>query len=111
MPTASTTEEREAAYTEAIEKRSEEILAILEMKDSAKTAQVHDIIIAQYRALRNWHASNDPKLKDLATRGDDPSAGGQAASIKSSLKILHDRFITDLSTPLTPEQVDQTVWT
>src|SRR5690349_6280562 len=53
----------ETAYTQAIEKRATDILSVLDLSDAAKKASVHDLLIAQYRALREWHDVNDAKLK------------------------------------------------
>jgi hypothetical protein len=89
----------EAAYTKNIEKRVADILALLELKDTARTARVHDILIAQYRALRNWHDGNDKKLKGAAP--------DTAKEIADSLRTLHQKFLSELSTNLTPEQVER----
>jgi hypothetical protein len=89
----------EASYTLAIEKRAADILAVLDLKDGAKSKRVHDLVIAQYRALRDWHDANDAKLKGASTN--------QVQEIKSSLKALHDRFIAGLSAELTPGQVEK----
>src|SRR5258708_10768922 len=90
------TNDTEAAYTKAIEKRVADILALLELKDAAKTAKVHDALIAQYRALRDWHDVTDQKLK-----GTTPDA---AKEIPASLKDLHEKFISKLSIDLSPAQ-------
>ncbi len=104
-PTASpplkSAEDTEAAYTRSIEKRTADILAMLEFTNSAAKGKVRDIIMAQYRALRAWHDANDPKLK--AAKGDTNAV----AQIRSSLKALHDQFIAALSAQLTPEQVEK----
>lgn len=89
----------EAAYTKNIEKRVADILALLELKDAARTAKVHDALIAQYRALRDWHDANDKRLKGAA-----PVA---AKEIASSLKTLHHEFLSKLSAELTHEQVEK----
>jgi predicted component of type VI protein secretion system len=96
-----TPEQIEAKYTRAIEGRTADILKVLNLSDTNRAAKVHDLIIAQYRALRDWHDVNDPKLK--AAKGDTNTE----AQIRSSLKALHDRFIAGLSAQLTPEQVEQ----
>jgi hypothetical protein len=101
-----TAEEKEAAYSQAIEKRAQDILASLDQMDPAKAAKVHDAIIAQYRALRDWHDANDPKLKEWAKQSEDKSAQEQTASIKAALSAQHDRFIARLSAELPPAQVD-----
>ena len=96
---ASSATETEAAYTQSIEKRVADILDALELKDSAKKLKVHDILIAHYRSLRDWHDANDPRLKGAS----EP----QTQEIKASLKTLHGKFVSSLSAELTPEQVEK----
>jgi hypothetical protein len=94
-------DEAEANYANAIEGRTEDILKILSLDDTNKAAKVHITILAQYRALRAWHDENDPKLKSAAK---DTNA---VAQVQSSLKMLHEQFISKLSENLLPAQVDQ----
>jgi len=82
----------EAKYTQAIEKRADDVVKALALQDSARASRVHNSIVAQYRALRDWHAANDPKLKKASKE--------QAAEIKTSLHALHDQFIATLSRDL-----------
>lgn len=91
----------EANYTKAIEGRTADILKILALNDADKQAKVHDIILAQYRALNAWHNENDAKWKAVAKETN------AVAQIRASLKTIHDSFIAKLSENLTPEQVDQ----
>jgi hypothetical protein len=98
--TNSTPEQTEANYTKAIEGRTADILKILDLSDTNKIAHVHDLIIAQYRALNAWHDANDAKLKAVKS---DPNA---VAQIQVSLKAIHDQFLSKLAENLTPEQVD-----
>jgi len=93
--------EDEAKYTQVIEGRTADILRVLELTDTNRAARVHDIIIAQYRALNAWHGANDTKLK--AARGDTNAV----AQIRESLKVLHNEFIAKLSANLTPEQLEK----
>jgi hypothetical protein len=95
-----TAQQTEANYTKAIEGRTAEILKILALTDADKIAKVHDIIIAQYRALNAWHEANDAKLKAART---DTNA---VAQIRVSLKTLHDQFLARLAENLSSEQVD-----
>ena len=53
----------EAAYSQTIEKRVADILVVLELKDPAKTARVHDLLVAQYRALRDELPEQAPDLR------------------------------------------------
>lgn len=93
--------EVEAKYTATIEGRTAEILKVLPLDDTNKTAKVHDIIITQYRALNAWHNGNDAKLK--AAKHDTNAV----AQIRTSLKTLHDQFLSQLAENLTPGEVDQ----
>lgn len=88
-----------AAYTQTIEKRVGDILAVLDLKEPAKIKNVHDTLITQYRTLNNWHAANDAKRK--AVKGEE------AEQLKASLKAIHDKFIAALSAELRPEQVEK----
>ena len=98
-PPAKSPEETEAAYTQAIEKRVADILAVLELKEPAKTKSIHDVLVAQYRTLRDWHDANDAKRK--------AAKGAEAEPFKASLKTVHEKFLASLAAELTPEQVEQ----
>ncbi len=91
----------EAKYTAAIEGRTAEILKVLALSDTNQTAQVHDLIMAQYRALRLWHEENDARLK--AAKADTNAA----AQIRGSLKVLHEHFLSALAADLSPEQIER----
>src|SRR5204863_6018387 len=82
----------EAAYTQTINKRADDIVSVLDISDASKSQKVHDILVAQYRALRDWYDANDPKGK-----ADD----------RDSLKSIHDRFLGKLSAELTPDQIER----
>ena len=95
-----TPEQTEAKYTAAIEGRTADLLKILALSDTNKVARVHDIIMAQYRALNAWHEANDSKLK--SARADQEAT----AKIRASLKTLHAEFLSRLAENLTPEQIE-----
>jgi hypothetical protein len=94
-----TNAQAEAAYTKTIERRAAEVLATLGLKEGPNRQKVHDILIAQYRAIRDWHDTNAAALK-VAT-------GEQAQQIRASLKKLHDHFIAELSSVLSAEDIDK----
>jgi hypothetical protein len=104
--------DKEAAYTQAIEKRTQDILAVLDLKDASKAAGVHDAIVAQYRDLRTWHDANDAAVKELnkrlsqAKEGEAETIRGEIARAKASLRALHDGFVERLSKDLTAGQVE-----
>ena len=87
-------------YSKTIELRTADILKLLPLNDAEKQARVHDIIVAQYRALKSWHAANDAKLKASAR---DTNA---VAEIRASLKVIHHDFLAKLAVELTPDQID-----
>jgi Protein of unknown function (DUF3826) len=98
--TNATPEPTEAKYTAAIAGRTADILKILALTDTNKSAQVHDTILAQYRALKTWHEENDGRLKAAQT---DTNA---TAQIRVSLKAQHEKFLAALAENLSPEQIE-----
>jgi Spy/CpxP family protein refolding chaperone len=90
-----------AKYAAVLEKRAGDILQVLDLSDTNRSARVHDLIVGQYRALNTWHATNDARLK--AVRKD----AAATAEIRASLKSLHDSFLAGLAQSLIPEQVEQ----
>lgn len=103
--TSAPAEDVEARYTAAIEKRTADILALLELTDTNKISRVHDTIMAQYRGLKAWHAANAANLKALNKQATNNATA--IAEIKASLKTVHDQFLARLATDLTPAQVDK----
>ena len=89
----------EAEYTAKLEVRAGDILKELELTDDAKAQRVRGIVIAQYRALRDWHDGLGLKLKGA---GDE-----EARVIRASLKELHGKFIAALAAELTAAQVER----
>jgi hypothetical protein len=92
------------------------ILAALKLADTAKEAQVHDILAAQLKALNTWHAANDAQIKALwnefnKARGKQNETNAEAALAKidavyATFQPQHEKFIADLSTVLSPEQIE-----
>lgn len=100
-----TAAELEQAYSVAIEKRTSNILTHLELKDPAVASKVHDVIMAQYRALRSRDQAIDTMLKELSK--DAPGAETNRATLISMFsKPLHARFLAKLSADLTPAQIE-----
>ena len=96
--------EKEAAYTLAIENRTTDILKLLAVTEATKSNTVHDVIVAQYRALRARDAVIDAKLK---ADGKETSYANRAGQLAAASKPLHDSFLTKLAETLAPEQVEQ----
>jgi hypothetical protein len=90
----------EAKYSADISKRADDIIALLNINDPAKSQKVHQIIVAQYRDLRAWHDQNDPILKDKQ------SSDASKQQVRETLKSLHDAYLAQLSAELSPQQVE-----
>jgi Protein of unknown function (DUF3826) len=93
-------DQAEANYTRAIEGRTAKIMHALALTDTNQAARVHDIIMAQWRALNAWHNENDAKLKAAKS---DPNA---VAQIQASLRRLHNEYVAKLAEYLTPAQIE-----
>ncbi|HLZ54874.1 MAG TPA: DUF3826 domain-containing protein [Verrucomicrobiae bacterium] len=100
----------------SLEKHIKPVLAKLKLADAAKAARVHDILAAQFAALKTWHAANDAQIKPLWNDFNQArsaknvvnanAALDKIAGVYASFKPQHDKFVTDLSAVLTPEQVE-----
>jgi len=100
----------------SLRKHIKPILAALKPDDAAKEAAVSDILAAQFKALRVWHAANDAQVKELwnefnRARSAQSVSNANAALVKidgvyATFKPQHEKFISDLSAVLSPEQVE-----
>jgi len=103
--------EEEAAYTRAITERADKIVTPLALDDAAKAARVRDLVVQQYRDLRQIHAARDAKIAEVKESAD-PALGAAWKSLaqkEANLKVfpLHRRFVARLEAELTLEQVNQ----
>ncbi len=96
--------EKEASYSTSINNRTTDILKVVAVADPAKSNTVHDVIVAQYRALRARDAVIDAKLK---ADGKELTYANRASQLAAESKPLHDQFLAKLAETLTPEQVEQ----
>jgi Spy/CpxP family protein refolding chaperone len=94
-PTSAPAADPEAAYSQTLDKRAQEILDALSLSDPGQKARVRAAVVAQYRALRDWHDQNDAKLKALSK--DSSANADQIAQIKSTLKVVHDQYLAQLA--------------
>ena len=101
---APTDAEKEAFYAKSIEIRVENILKAVDLSDETKSNAVHDLLVAQYHALRVRDAAIDTQLK---VDGKEISYENRAAQLAAQSKPLHDKFFTSLADNLTPDQVDK----
>jgi len=90
------TPEEEALYTADITQRANKATATLDIADAAKAEKVRDLIVAQYRGLRDLHDARDAKLKTIPDNDKDEAAKVKDASA-AEVKKLHDEFLAKLS--------------
>jgi hypothetical protein len=100
----------------SLEKHIKPVLAALKLTDAANEAKVHDLLAAQFKSLRAWHAENDAQIKPLWNEFDHARSAKNAADanaalakidgVYASFKPQHDKFLSDLGAVLTPEQVE-----
>jgi len=96
--------ELEATYNTSIANRATDILKSLNLSDSAKSNELHDIIVAQYRALKTRDEAIDAKLQ---AAGKEINYANRAEELAVESKPLHDQFLAKLNQDLTPDQVDK----
>ncbi len=95
--------QQEALYTASIERRTTDIMNALNVSDTSKSNEVHNLIIAQYRLMKARDAFFDAKLE---AEGKESSYANRVSLLATDFKPLHDSFISRLSKTLSPEQVE-----
>lgn len=98
-------DEVNAAYDVAVEKRTLKIMQVLSLTDSAKSNRVQIMIIANYHALRARDEAIDDELGDLPTDSNEWHVQ-KNDMILAMCQPFHDRFLSALSKELTPGQVE-----
>ena len=98
------------------EKHTKPILDALKLNDAAKETKVREIVGEQIKALNEWHEKNDAQIKALwsefdKARSKQDEAGANAAlgkidGVYASFKPPHEKFVSELSAVLTPEEVE-----
>jgi len=98
------------------EKHTKPILDELKLNNPEKEAKVKEIVMAHLKALDAWHTENDAQIKALwgefnKARSAQNETNWDAALAKidgvyASFKPEHEKFLSELSTVLTPEQVE-----
>ena len=110
-PIRAAADEEEAAYTRTITERADKIVAPLGLDDTAKSTRVRDLIVNEYRGLREIHDARDAKLAEANVQPSDAAVAAAwrgVAQKEAALKlfVLHRQFVARLSAELTPEQVN-----
>jgi hypothetical protein len=110
---AASTGDSEGAYTHDITKRADKIVAPLGIADEAAKNRVRDLIVGQYRNLREIHGTRDAKIAEVKHgQAADPvvaDAWIKTARDAAKLKLAdaHRRFVAHLSVELSPQQMDK----
>ncbi|MFT3787878.1 MAG: DUF3826 domain-containing protein [Tepidisphaeraceae bacterium] len=109
-PTTAPADDAEAKYTVDINKRADDIIALLgELSPEARNS-VRTVITDQYRALRAWQAEHETSLKDLKKKLGDKDAAEQAKTdidaIMATRKTLHDSYLAKLGQLLSEKQIE-----
>lgn len=98
-----------ADYETTISKRADDIVALLEFTTDAQKAAVHKTIVTQYRTLNAWHEANDARraeLRKLVGKSLEPTPEKlELDRLNASLNAIHNWYLTELGTQLTPEQI------
>lgn len=100
---------KDATYEAKLDARVNKIVSSLALPDSARQAQVHDQLIAQYHALNDWHTAHDAELKTLRKAASRHEAGAEEKlkAVDDSLLSLHATFLKQLGAILNAAQVEQ----
>jgi len=98
------------------EKHTKPVMNALMLDDADKADKVHDIMVAYFTDWKAWHATNDAQLKELwvqygkarNTRNQTniDNAMSQIETVYATFKQSHDALIAQLSTVLTPAQIE-----
>jgi len=102
-----------ATYLDMITKRSDKIVASMDISDSVKATKVSAIIRDQYDNLNNIYTKRDAEVKAIKLSNRDDKAALTAALDKKNTEVedelakLHKKYIKKLSSKLSDAQVDQ----
>ena len=102
--------EKEAAYNKTIHARAEKIVSTLNISDSAKAKQVITMIADQYRNLNNIYNDRNQAVKLVKGKTDtkeitDAELKKIETSTNEKISSLHQTFLSNLASLLSPEQV------
>ncbi len=101
------------AYVKVITERAAKIVKGLNIVDQAKADKVTNIVRDQYSNLNDIYTARDLNIKSIKEKYKDDKAVRDTALAKENRKVdasltkLHKKYLKNLSTHLTAEQVDQ----
>ena len=106
-------DDAEATYTRVITERADKIVSTLGIDDAAHAARVRDLLVNQYRGLREIHDALAAKTAEATkSPGADATvvnAWVAVARVQTSVKLLqlHRYFVSRLAVELSLQQVDK----
>jgi outer membrane translocation and assembly module TamA len=96
------TQDSSSQYETDLNKRGDAVLKALRLADADKAARVKQIVMEQYRAIKDA----DDRAMAGASRDAKASVAKAKEAAVAAKKPLHDAFLQKLSLELTPEQVE-----
>lgn len=105
QPSTAPVVSEDAQYTQTLNKRADDIVKKLQIADPATAQKVHDVLVTQYRNLRDIHAKRDARLKEIP-KDNKERIDQTKAETSAELKTLHERFLGQLQPLLTSQQID-----
>ncbi len=108
----------DAATQKRLDGKTTKIIGALKLEDTAKADRVKTLLGDWLVTLWDWHATNDPQLKELWTKWNAARAvvpkdefpaeviAYQIDDVYASLRPARDAFVAKLAAELTPEQLD-----
>lgn len=105
MKLEATPQDKEAFYTEILERRVTDILTPLDIKDAARASRVHDLLTLHYRSLRMRDEVIRARLEAEQKAGTVTDT--RAGLLRQLSKPLHEWFVGVLALDLSPEQLEK----
>jgi hypothetical protein len=97
-------QENPGNYALVAKGRADKIVAQLDIKNKKKAAKASKIIADQYENLAQLHGQRDSAIK--AAGNDTTKTRILKTNAERQIKALHTKFLSNLSTDLTPGQIE-----
>ena len=109
-----TEKQKEVAYNNTIDTRAQKIVTTLAIADPAKATLLKNIIADQYKNLNTVYVARDMQIKLIKEKQSTSNKDSVNVAINkikdeatAKTAALHKHYISQLSSKLTPTQVDQ----
>ncbi|MFN8349615.1 MAG: DUF3826 domain-containing protein [Spirosomataceae bacterium] len=100
------TDDKEAAYTQAITQRAAKIVTALQLTDSVQFKRVQALIVQQYRSLNSIHEGLKSAKKEFSPPSEEKIKQLEAdANVK--LDQLHSHYLAGLGKEVSAEQIEK----